>query len=134
MKKEVSAQESAVLDMCKKVGVKFPSDLIGKKIILHVFDEVGEISKIYDTISQVLIEEGKDSNYAEIKLHKQVIIGGKNSYSLINFPDSKNWFFTIKKNEGREIWKKMSVEIFFPKKWLIFSWLVNFQVYYLDSE
>ena len=133
MKKEVSVYKQAVLDMCKRAGIKTPSGLIGRKVNIEFYDKISGSHQIFTTIQRVNIKSAyrlKDS-IAEIVLYNEEEYGNIR-YSLVYYLEEASWMFTKIKNDVRM--GRYSTEIFFPKKWFIFNRLIPFQVQYLDGE
>jgi len=67
MKSQNSIYEQALLNLCKKAGVKSPLDLIDKKIAF-IFDADSLEIKMFAKISRVVILNDKDGGFVSLFL------------------------------------------------------------------
>jgi hypothetical protein len=111
---ETTVFEQAVLDLCKKAGVKSPSDLVGKRICFVAHEGKREI-KVFETILRISIANAPEIKNSYASLFLSVGESFPGSLFTLNYSlEEKEWRYSDKINTNNYFQVEHMI---FPRKW-----------------
>lgn len=93
--------EEAVFALCKLASVRWPLQLVGKKIAFIVNDSGAEV-KIYDTINQVIVAHNPDGRGSAVICLNYVDYPDGNRRILEYKPDEKIWKYCAREDSRKD--------------------------------